>query len=255
MRKLLILLAFASAPAPAMAADLATLGCVAEKLPLLAKAQLEIDVERNMRESGKRPTYDAKLMAAIKAATEACAAQHKWAPEALQPAALYTRAKLSMNVAERVAGEHGFDAATLETIWVALPEERRDKPLDVAAYRQLADAAVPEGDDRRTAVNGEFLSEFFQLLSVQQYSSVEFAHAGEAAAGEDAPAAAEAPTAPAAEAPDAPAAAAMPPESAPEADVPQDAVLKLPEAGAAPEVPEADTAIPEEAGPPAPGRR
>ncbi|MEI9852240.1 MAG: hypothetical protein WDN24_16875 [Sphingomonas sp.] len=202
----LLSLGLCALAAPARAADLATLGCVSEKLPLLAKAQVEIDVERNLRETGKRPSFDPKLLAALKAATEACAAANRWPAEALQPAALYTRAKLGWNVAQRVAAERGFDPAVLETVWLTLSEEQRNAPLGVDGYRMLADAAIPEGD-QRTRENGEFISEFYQILSLIQYCSYDFARAGE-------------PSEPAAPEPEAapPTGSAAPSESAPPAE-------------------------------------
>lgn len=170
------LLLLAGLAAPAHAADLATIGCVEEKLPLPARAQIVLDVERNLAESGKRQTYDPKVVNALRIAAADCVKEHGWSQAAAQPAVLYARARIGWPVAQRIASERGLDPALLETLFLGLPEEQRNAPLTVDIYRELADAAVPEGE-ARTAETGELVSEFFGFLSIMQYSSYEFSQA------------------------------------------------------------------------------
>jgi hypothetical protein len=171
--KMFVPIALLALPLPAQAADLATLGCVEETLPLTIRAQLVLDAERNLNETGARPSYDPSVVEALKTTTVACATKHGWPQTALQSATLYARARVAWPVAQRIASEKGLDPAVLETVWLALPEDQRNVPLTVDNYRELADAAIPEGE-QRTREMGEFISEFFQLLSVMQYSSYAF---------------------------------------------------------------------------------
>lgn len=176
--KALVALALAAlVPAgPALAADLSTIGCVDAKLPITARAQLLLDIERNLTESGKKHSFDPGVVQALKAAAELCATDNGWSQAAIEPAVQYTRARLGWPVAQRLASERGLDPAVMESVWGTLPEEQRNAPLTVDSYRELADAAIPEGD-QRTAEMGEFVVEFFSMLSVMQYSTFEFSKA------------------------------------------------------------------------------
>ena len=100
--------------APAHAADLATIDCVAGKVSPVVTAKLHADVSRNMAESGKRPSYDPAVGGSIASAAAACGLEHDWSEAAIKAARIYTLAKLGMPVAQRVIGERGFDAAALE---------------------------------------------------------------------------------------------------------------------------------------------
>jgi hypothetical protein len=64
----------------------------------------------------------------------------------------------------------------LETVWLTLPEETRNVPLTTETLRELADAAIPEGE-QRTAEMGLLVGRFFQFLSVMQYASYDFSQA------------------------------------------------------------------------------
>lgn len=177
LRILLIsLVVLAGLAAPARAADIATIDCIEEKLPLTLSAQLVLDVERNLTETGKPPSFSPEVVEGLKAAAIVCAQDHGWPQAALQPATLYARARISWPVAQRIASEKGLDPAVLESVWLGLSEETRNAPLTVDSYRQLADAAIPEGE-QRTREMGELIGEFFQLLSVMQYCSYQFSQA------------------------------------------------------------------------------
>jgi hypothetical protein len=161
---------------PAQAADLATIGCVGDKIDAATREAVEQDVTRNLGQTGQKNSYSSPVIEAMKAAAAACAKANGWGAGAERPAILYTLAKLSLPVAEKTATERGLDPAALEGVWLNLPEETRNKPLTTESYRELADAAIPEGD-QRTRENGALLRTFFEFQSILQYASLDFAAA------------------------------------------------------------------------------
>ncbi|MBO9623300.1 MAG: hypothetical protein J7500_11370 [Sphingomonas sp.] len=177
MRKAGIAVAAALAwAAPAHAADLATIGCVAQKVDAAVRSQIEADVERNLTESGKRPSYGPGVGAGLKTAAAACAKEHGWTAAAASAAARYTLAKIGMPVAQRVITQRGFDPAALEDQFQALPEETRNRPLTAQESQGLVrDAAIE--DVQKTRENAELLSEFFAFVGTIQYAAFEFSAA------------------------------------------------------------------------------
>lgn len=167
------LLAFGAFAVPARAADLATIDCVSGKLDAATKAQLEADAARNLGEAGKRPTYDPSVSRGLNDAAAACAKDNGWSPAATKAAGIYALAKIGLPVAQRVVGEHGFDAAALEDQFQALPEETRDRPLTAAENQELIKAAVTD-EAKQTRENAELLAEFFAFLSTIQYAAHDF---------------------------------------------------------------------------------
>lgn len=173
MLRIWIPFALLATAVPAHAADIATIDCIEEKLPLTLSAQLLLDVERNLNETGNPPAWSPEVVEGLKAAAIVCAQEHGWPQAALRPATLYARAKIGWPVAQRVVSEKGLDPAVLESVWLLLPEETRNAPLTIDSFRELADSAIPEGE-QRTREMGELIREFFQFLSVMQYCSYEF---------------------------------------------------------------------------------
>jgi hypothetical protein len=168
-----VLLALA---APAYAADLATIDCVAGKVGKDTTAKLHADVARNLAESGKRPSYDPAVGGGIASAAAACGTEHNWSEAALKAARVYTLAKLGLPVAQRVIGERGFDAASLEDRFQSLPEETRNRPLTAAESQELIKGSVTE-EAQQTRENAELLAEYFAFLSTIQYASFNFSQA------------------------------------------------------------------------------
>ena len=168
------LLAFGLA-APAHAADLGTIGCTVDKLDDATREQIGKDVEAGLSEGGTPPANSAAT-AALRDAVSACATEHGWPQAALRPAALYARTRVGWPTAQRIAAERGLDPAVLETVWLTLPEEVRNVPLTTETLRELADAAIPEGE-QRTQEMGLLVGRFFQFLSVMQYASYDFSQA------------------------------------------------------------------------------
>jgi hypothetical protein len=171
-----LILALMAVAAPARAADLATLDCIDARLVTATRDAIAADVERNLQQTGARSSYSPLVVAAVKEAAAACAAESGWSPAAIRLASLYTLAKNSLPTVQRVVRERGLDPSELEALFLALPQDDRNKPLTPEIYRQLADAAIPEGD-QRTQQNGELLHTFFEFESILQYASLDFASA------------------------------------------------------------------------------
>ncbi|UZK67248.1 hypothetical protein [Sphingomonas sp. M1-B02] len=162
--------------APAQAADLATIDCVAGKVDAAIVARLHADVARNLAETGKRPNYDPAVGAGIARAAAACATEYEWSEAAVKAARVYTLAKLGMSVAERVMGERGFEPAALEEQFQALPEESRNRPLTAEENQGLVRAAVTD-EAKQTREYAEMVNEYFAFLSTIQYASFDFSQA------------------------------------------------------------------------------
>ncbi|MBO9712137.1 hypothetical protein [Sphingomonas sp.] len=160
---------------PVRAADLATIGCVSDKLDAAGHEKLVADIERNLRESGKRHTYAPETTAALSAAGKACAAENGWSDAAIRPALLYTIATEGQPVARRFLAERKFDTGALEAIWFGLPEEVRQKPVTPEVNRKLSDATKDSPDQSPEAA--ELVGEFFGFLSMAEYSSYDFSQA------------------------------------------------------------------------------
>lgn len=165
----------AATPA-AQAADLATIGCIAEKVELPIRAQIVLDVERNLTEVGKKHTYDPRVTVAIGAAGKVCAEQHGWPPEAVEPAMRYTLATLGWTTAQKIATERGFDVAALEELWATVPYEARNQVLPATEYQRLVREFVTD-EKQQTRENAELVNELLGFLSIMQYSSYAFSQA------------------------------------------------------------------------------
>jgi hypothetical protein len=161
---------------PAHAADLATIDCVAGKVSAATTAKLHADVSRNMAESGKRPNYDPAVGGGIASAAAACGLEHDWSEAAIKAVRVYTLAKLGLPIAERVIGERGFEAATLEERFLALPEDTRNRALTTAESQDLIKESVTD-EAKQTRENAELLAEYFAFLSTIQYASFDFSQA------------------------------------------------------------------------------
>lgn len=176
IRYLLPVAAVLLAATPAHAADLATIGCVAAKVPLPVRAQLVIDVERNLNEQGKPATYDPQVLGAINIASTQCAEEHGWPEAALQPARLYALATLGWPAAQKFAAEKGFDMAALEDAWTTLPEDVRNQPLPATEYQTLIRGFITD-EALQTRQNAELIKQCIGFLSTIQYSSYQFSQA------------------------------------------------------------------------------
>lgn len=176
MRLMLSIVALLLAAAPAHAADLSTIGCIADKIEIPVKALLVIDVERNLTEQGKPARYEPRVLAAINAGAAQCAKEHGWPEAALQPARLYAIATLGWPAAQKLASDKGFDMAALEEAWSALPEETRNQPLPPTEYQTLIRGFITD-EALQTRENAELIKQCIGFLSTIQYSSYQFSQA------------------------------------------------------------------------------
>jgi hypothetical protein len=176
LRFLLLALCLAGVAAPAHAADLATLDCVADKIALPIRAQIVLDVEHNLAALGKPPSYDPRVTGAIGAAGKLCAEENHWPEAAEKPAMLYALASLGWPTAQKIVGERGFDMGALEAAWTALPEEKRNQPLAQTDYQELVKGFITD-EALQTRENAELVKQCFGFLSVIQASSYEFSQA------------------------------------------------------------------------------
>lgn len=177
MRKFLLLaFCLSGLAAPAHAADLSTLGCVDGKFTDAVRDQIRNDVTRNLGLIGLRGSYSQAVFDAAAKAGADCASENKWTPAATRLAVLYTLAKISLPVMQQAVTNRGMDPAALEALFQGLPEDVRAKPLTNDSYRQLADAAIPEGDGR-TREAGALLHTFFEFESILEYASADFSAA------------------------------------------------------------------------------
>ena len=176
MRFLMPVAAMMVMATPAHAADLATIGCIASKVELPVRAQIAIDVERNLTESGLRHGYDPRVTNAINLAAKLCASENGWPEAAVKPAMLYALSSLGWPAAQRIATERGFDMPSLELAWETLPEETRNTPLLQPVYETLVKGFITD-EEKQTRANAELIAECFGFLSIIQYSSYEFSQA------------------------------------------------------------------------------
>jgi hypothetical protein len=158
------------------AADLATIDCVGDHLDAATRERLVADVERNLLESGKRPSYAPEVSQGIAAASARCMTDRGWSVEASRSAGIYALAKLGLPVAQRVLADKGFDPAALEDQFQALPQEVRDRPITAAETQQLLKDA-PLAEEQQTRENAEMLGEYFAILNTLQYAATRFPQA------------------------------------------------------------------------------
>lgn len=176
MRRLAFFALAIVAAAPAQAADLATIGCVVEKLQPALKTQIEADVTRNFGEPVFKLSYNETSLSGVRMAVATCAIEHKWSNAAANAARVYTLAKLSQPIAEKFVTDKGFDTAELETNFGALPEEMRNRPLSTKEMQKVVIASVTD-ETKQTRENAALLNKYFLVISTLQYAAWDFSQA------------------------------------------------------------------------------
>lgn len=163
----------AASPAFAAPADPASIGCVGQKLDAAVKAQLAVNVERNLANPGQRPSYDPAVTRGLNDATTACANERGWSGAAASASGVYALAEIGMPVAKRVVQARGFDPAALDQQFAALPDEVRRKPLTPKATQDLIRAAVTD-EAQQTRANAQLLAQYFAFLNTLEYAAADF---------------------------------------------------------------------------------
>lgn len=160
-------------PALAAPADPASIVCVGQKLDAAVKAQLAVNVERNLANPGQRPSYDPAVTRGLNDATTACANERGWSGAAASASGVYALAEIGLPVARRVVQAKGFDPAALDQQFAALPEEVRRAPLSSKATQDLIRAAVTD-EAQQTRANAQLLAQYFAFLNTLEYAAAYF---------------------------------------------------------------------------------
>ncbi|UYY77943.1 hypothetical protein [Sphingomonas sp. R1] len=163
----------AATPALAAPADPASIVCVGQKLDAAVKAQLAVNVERNLANPGQRPSYDSAVTRGLNDATTACANERGWSGAAASASGVYALAEVGLPVARRVVQAKGFDPAALDQQFAALPEEVRRAPLTPKATQDLIRAAVTD-EAQQTRANAQLLAQYFAFLNTLEYAAAYF---------------------------------------------------------------------------------
>jgi len=116
-------LALLAVPAPAFAADEATLGCVADGATPAARAE----VERYVRGMFGEADGDAQqAVTGLDAASRVCAKRHGWSDNARKGAIAYTMATLGLETASEELRKHGSDPVRFTELFNELPQSLRE---------------------------------------------------------------------------------------------------------------------------------
>jgi hypothetical protein len=163
----------AQAAQAAQASDPSAIGCVADNIDAAVRAQIAADVERNLSEGGKRPSYDPSVGRGLNDAASACATANGWPGGAARAAGIYALASIGLPVAKRVVAARGFDPGALDDLYRTLPEATRNRALTAAETQGLIRQAVTE-EAQQTRENAELLAEYFAFVNTLEYAVHQF---------------------------------------------------------------------------------
>lgn len=161
-----------AAPAPAHAADVATLGCVEDGLDANARKLLLDDLTTNLENSGKAQSYRPETVQAIQSVAIACKTKHGWSTEAAQAAILYTMPKIGWPVADRMGRAHGLNPDALIKRFRALPDAERNNAINDEVLGKLARGSLAAGE-----INGDnaaLAGALYGLLALREKALVDF---------------------------------------------------------------------------------
>lgn len=159
-------------PAPARAADVATLGCVENGLDANARKLLIDDLTTNLDNAGKDQSYRPETVQAIQAVALACKTKHGWTTEAAQAAILYTMPKIGWPTADRMARAHGLNPDALAKRFRALPDAERNNAINDDVLGKLARGSLAAGE-----INGDnaaLAGALYGLLALREKAMVDF---------------------------------------------------------------------------------
>jgi len=129
--------------APAHAADIATIGCIGDKVSPDLRARLAGDYEARLREPGRE--LDAALDDQLIAFGKECRARHGWSEAATNSAVAWTRSTIALPAAEKFARARGLDVDAVWRIWRATPAATRTRQLQDADLSVLGQALQAAG--------------------------------------------------------------------------------------------------------------
>jgi hypothetical protein len=129
--------------APALAADVATIGCVGDKISPELRAKVAGDYEARLREPGR--AMDTALDNQLIAFGKECRTRHGWSEAAMNSAVAWTRSTIALPTAEKFARARGLDVDAVWRIWRATPAATRTRQLQDADLQLLGKALQDAG--------------------------------------------------------------------------------------------------------------
>ncbi len=164
-------------PVPALAADAATLGCIADGLDPSIPRQLSDDLFQSIDAETARPPGD-EAVEAVAAQAVACKQKHGWSDVAFEAAIGHVIAALTVPGAERALAGDGFDPVTVTRIFRALPDDMRasfqQDPIPDATIAAYMGAVAAAGLKVETEMHGEHLGILAALLAVAEVDRAKF---------------------------------------------------------------------------------
>lgn len=159
--------AFAAlAPAPVVAADLSTLGCIEAKLGPVVMQRIGDGVVA-AADKGNDPSRSLDTdRDALLAARQACRVAANWSTDAVQVAMSYTQGRATKLGAESALRRDGLDPVKLATFYAVLPVQDRSSLIGKAstgAVKAITAAA------RQAAARRHVLLYFAGLAAIQFY--------------------------------------------------------------------------------------
>jgi hypothetical protein len=161
-----------AAPAPAHAADVATLGCVEQGMDANARKLLLDDLTANLNASGGAQSYRPETVQAIQAVALACKTKYSWTIEAAQASILYTMPKIGWPLADRMGRQHGLNPDALIKRFRALPEDQRKDAINDAVLGSLAQGSLAAHEIN--ADNAALAGALYGLLALQEKALYDF---------------------------------------------------------------------------------
>jgi hypothetical protein len=164
-------MASAAVPATALAADPANIGCVEAGIDARTRAELLIDVERNLQDT-KNQSYRPVVVDGVRAAARVCQGKHGWSDAAASAAILYAVPRVSWPLAVRMAKAKGVDAALLEKRLMALPDAERATATTREVLQKLASGSIAAGEIDGT--NAALAGGVYGLLALREKALADF---------------------------------------------------------------------------------
>jgi hypothetical protein len=161
-----------AAPAPAHAADVATLGCVEAGLDANARKLLLDDLTTNLNNAGKDQSYRPETVQAMQAAARACQQKNHWSDAATSASILYTMPKIGWPTADRMSRQHGLNPDALAKRFRALPDAERRDALNDDVLGKLARGSLAAGEIN--ADNAALAGALYGLLAQQEKALADF---------------------------------------------------------------------------------
>lgn len=164
-------------PVPALAADAATLGCIADRLDPSISRRLSDDLFQSIDADTARPPGD-EPVEAVAAQAAACKQKHGWSDVAFEAAIGHVIAALTVPGAERALAGDGLDPAVVTRIFRALPDDMRasfqQDPIPDATIAAYMEAVIAAGLKVETDAHGEHLGILAALLAVAEVDRAKF---------------------------------------------------------------------------------